>query len=179
MLVCGEDLGMVPDSVPSVMHELGLLSLEIQRMPKETHLEFGHPGHAPYLSVVSPSSHDMSPIRAWWEEDRNSTQAFYNHCLGKQGSAPYYCEPEVGKEMIYQHLHSPSMWAIFPLQDLLAMDGQLRRENPLDERINVPANPQHYWRYRIHLSLEELMEAKGFNAKVREMLEHSGRNPDY
>lgn len=179
MLVCGEDLGMVPDSVPSVMHELGLLSLEIQRMPKETHLEFGHPGTAPYLSVVSPSSHDMSPIRAWWEEDRNQTQAFYNHCLGRQGSAPYYCEPEVGKEMIYQHLHSPSMWAIFPIQDLLAMDGQLRRENPLDERINVPANPQHYWRYRLHLSLEELMAAKDFNSQLKEMLEHSGRNPAY
>jgi 4-alpha-glucanotransferase len=33
MLSCGEDLGMVPEFVPGVMNDLGLLSLEIERMP--------------------------------------------------------------------------------------------------------------------------------------------------
>jgi 4-alpha-glucanotransferase len=76
MLICGEDLGMVPHCVPDVMEQLGILSLEIQRMPKDATKEFFHPNDAPYLSVVTPSTHDMSTIRGWWEEDRGRTQHF-------------------------------------------------------------------------------------------------------
>ena len=83
MLICGEDLGMVPHCVPDVMKQLGILSLEIQRMPKETTREFFHPNDAPYLSVVTPSTHDMSTIRGWWEEDRDRTQRFFNNILGQ------------------------------------------------------------------------------------------------
>lgn len=78
MLICGEDLGMVPDSVPKVMSQLGILSLEIQRMPKDMRRQFFHPADAPYLSVVTPSTHDMSTIRSWWEENREVTQKFFN-----------------------------------------------------------------------------------------------------
>ncbi len=91
MLICGEDLGMVPHSVPDVMNQLGILSLEIQRMPKDTGIEFFHPKDAPYLSVVTPSTHDMSTIRGWWEEDRIKTQHFYNYVLGHYGEAPFFC----------------------------------------------------------------------------------------
>src|ERR1700744_5432046 len=51
MLVCGEDLGMVPHCVEDVMNRLSILSLEIQRMPKQLKKEFAHPADAPYLSV--------------------------------------------------------------------------------------------------------------------------------
>jgi 4-alpha-glucanotransferase len=175
MLVCGEDLGMVPDVVPGVMHELGLLSLYIQRMPKDPKLEFGHPDHAPYLSVVTPSSHDMSTIRGWWEEDRDKTQRFYNHILGHHGEAPIYCEPWIAREIIVQHLYSPAMWAIFPIQDLVAMDARLRRKETQEERINVPANPQHFWKYRFHLNMENLLKEEEFNASLLEMSSQSGR----
>lgn len=179
MLVCGEDLGMVPDSVASVMEELGLLSLEIQRMPKDTDREFGDLTHVPYLSVVSPSSHDMAPLRAWWEEDVDRTQRFYNHALNWFGKAPFYCEPDVCEEVIRQHLDSPSMWAIFPLQDLLSIDPKLRRENPFEERINIPANSQHYWRYRLHIPIEDLLKEKQFIKRIKDLLEKSGRNQPY
>ncbi len=175
MLVCGEDLGMVPKCVPGVMDELGILSLEIQRMPKAATQTFGHPGAAPYASVVSTSTHDMSTIRGWWEEDRTATQRFFNDILGQRGGAPFFCEPWVAREIIAQHLYSPAMWAILPIQDLLAIDGQLRRENPLEEQINVPANPNHYWRYRLHLSMEELLAANDFNRQLGEMITASGR----
>ena len=175
MLVCGEDLGMVPACVPDVMRELGLLSLEIQRMPKDPKREFFQPKSAPYLSVVTPSSHDMSTIRGWWEEDRHITQAFYNHELGEKGAAPLCCEAWLNKAVVVQHLSSPAMWSIFQLQDLLGIDEHLRRENPADERINVPANPKHYWRYRMHLSLETLKQAQGFNAGLKELLQQNGR----
>lgn len=175
MLVCGEDLGLVPACVPDVMKQLGLLSLEIQRMPKDVNSEFFHPNDAPYLSVVTPSTHDMSTIRGWWEEDRDKIQRFYNHQLGQWGDAPHYCEAWINKAIVLQHLYSPAMWSVFQLQDILGMSETLRRDNPNDERINVPANPKHYWQYRMHLSLEDLLEANEFNQELRGYLAASGR----
>ncbi|BDC99977.1 4-alpha-glucanotransferase [Persicobacter psychrovividus] len=175
MLICGEDLGMVPDCVPPVMDELGMLSLEIQRMPKNPKVEFGHPAHAPYLSVVTPSCHDMSTIRGWWEEDPDQTQAFFNHMLGHHGGAPYYCETWLAEEMVNQHLWSPAMWAIFPIQDLVAMNADLRKQDAKSEQINVPANPNHQWKYRFHLNLEDLMKETEFNEHVKQMIQNCGR----
>jgi 4-alpha-glucanotransferase len=175
MLICGEDLGMVPASVPDVMQQLGLLSLEVQRMPKLPGAEFFHPANAPYLSVVTPSTHDMSTIRGWWEEDRVKTQQFYNHELQQWGEAPFFCEARINKAVVEQHLQSPAMWSIFQLQDLLGIDENIRRDNPYEERINVPANPKHYWRYRVHLSLESLLEADSFNTELEKMVKAAGR----
>lgn len=175
MLVCGEDLGLVPACVPEVMKALGLLSLEIQRMPKQMGREFSRPHDAPYLSVVTPSSHDMSTIRGWWEEDRALTRKFFNTELGQAGEAPAVAGPEIVQAVVRQHLASPAMWSIFQLQDLLGMDGQLRRSDPAVERINVPANPRHYWCYRMHLTLEELHQAKTFNTNLGELIRQGGR----
>ena len=176
MLVCGEDLGMVPACVPGVMDELKILSLEIQRMPKDSSKgEFSHPSDAPYLSVVSPSCHDMSTIRGWWEEDHAQSQRFYNTTLGKPGEAPYFCEPWLVNDINVQHMYSPAMWAIFPLQDLVGMNGRLRTEHTQAERINEPSNPNHYWRYRFHLPIEQLLEEADFNKHVAQLVQESGR----
>jgi 4-alpha-glucanotransferase len=175
MLICGEDLGMVPGCVPDVMKQLGMLSLEIQRMPKDPKRTFFHPADAPYLSVVTPSTHDMSTIRGWWEEDRAKTQDFYNHQMGHFGGAPFYCEPWIVKEILVQHFHSPAMWSIFQVQELLGMSPELRWQNPDDERINVPANPKHYWRYRMHLTVEQLLKEGAFNEEIRNLVTASGR----
>ena len=175
MLICGEDLGMVPDCVPDVMKQLGMLSLEIQRMPKDSKKQFFHPADAPYLSVVTPSTHDMSTIRGWWEEDRTQIQKFYNIELGQFGTAPFYCEPWIVQSIITQHLYSPAMWSIFQIQELLGMSEKLRRENPNDERINVPSNPKHYWRYRMHISLEDLILEDEFNNELKGFVVASGR----
>ncbi len=175
MLVCGEDLGMVPHCVPDVMQQLGLLSLEIQRMPKDATRAFFHPNDAPYLSVVTPSTHDMSTIRGWWEEDRTRIQQFFNQELGQWGEAPAFCEAWINKAIVMQHLHSPAMWSIFQWQDLVGMDEQLRRENPADERINLPANPKHYWQYRMHIALEDLLKESDFNQSLKEYIKNSNR----
>jgi len=175
MLVCGEDLGLVPACVPDVMKQLGLLSLEIQRMPKDSKRSFFHPADAPYMSVVTPSTHDMSTIRGWWEEDRRKTQQFFNHELGQWGDAPFFCEAWVNRAIVVQHLHSPAMWSIFQVQDILGCDKEIRRENPHEERINVPAIPKYYWRYRMHKSLEDLLEQTAFNADLYENIKASGR----
>ncbi len=175
MLVCGEDLGMVPHCVPEVMEQLGILSLEIQRMPKKTGTEFFHPKDAPYLSVVSPSTHDMSTIRAWWEEDSFKTKHFYNNLMGQKGEPPFYCEPWISKEIILQHLYSPAMWSVFQLQDLMGMSATVRRENPAEERINNPAEPEHYWNYRMHINLEDLLQEEAFTKELKTYIVESGR----
>jgi len=179
MLICGEDLGMVPDTVPGVMNAIGILSLAIQRMPNDSRMLFWHPSDTPYLSVCSTSSHDMSTIRGWWEEDKNTIQLFYNQILGHFGQAPQFCEPWIARDIIVQHLYSPSMWAIFPIQDLLAMEGRLRRQMPQDERINDPAVSQHYWRYRFHVDLEDLIQEEDFNNFLNRLITEAGRNEKY
>lgn len=175
MLVCGEDLGMVPHCVPDVMQQLGILSLEIQRMPKDPEKEFFHPNDAPYMSVITPSTHDMSTIRGWWEEDHERTKHFYNNVMNQWGDAPEFCEAWINRAIVLQHLYSPAMWSIFQLQDILGMSETLRRENALEERINNPANPKHYWQYRMHITLEELIKQKEFNEELKGYVVHSGR----
>ena len=175
MLACGEDLGMIPATVPEVMAALRILSLEIQRMPKSVEVEFADPAWYPYLSVCTTSTHDMNPIRAWWEEDREVTDRFYHQMLGGQGETPYYCEPWICRQILEQHLWSPAMLTVLPLQDWLSMDGALRRANPNDERINVPANSRHYWRYRMHLTIESLSASAEFNDTLAAMIKSSGR----
>lgn len=175
MLICGEDLGMVPHCVPEIMRQLGILSLEIQRMPKQSGTEFFNPANAPYLSVITPSTHDMSTIRAWWEETREKTQRFFNNEMQHPGPAPYYCEPWINKAIVIQHLYSPAMWSVFLLQDLMGIDGKIRREDPARERINVPAIPRHYWRYRMHITLEQLLKEDDFNNELISYIHSSGR----
>ena len=175
MLVCGEDLGMIPDCVSSVMNSQEILSLEIQRMPKNPKLEFGNTWEYPYLSVATTSTHDMSGIRGWWEEDHDKTQRFYNNILHEQGNAPYFAEPWVCEKIVSLHLNSPAMLTILPLQDWLSMDANIRRENPQEEQINVPANSRHYWRYRMHMNIEDLLAQKQFNADLLSKIENSGR----
>lgn len=175
MMICGEDLGMMTPCVTSAMKELGILSLEVQRAPKSNKIEFFHPNNAPYLSVVTPSTHDMSTIRGWWEEDRGVTQRFFNSQLGHWGEAPYFCEWWICRDIILQHLYSPAMWSVFQMQDLLSISEQLRRPNPHDERINVPSNSMSSWRYRLHLNMEDLLEKDDFNNELKNYIVQSGR----
>lgn len=175
MLCCAEDLGMIPACVPSVMSKLEILSLEIQRMPKDPSVEFADTWHYPYLSVCTTSTHDMAGIRQWWESDPAATQRYYNHILGRQGNAPYFVEPWICHQIVEMHLKSPSMLCILPLQDWLSTDGRMRREDPREEQINVPANPRHYWRYRMHLTLEKLYSDETFRTSVAGLVAQSGR----
>lgn len=175
MLVCGEDLGMVPACVPEVMQQLNILSLEVQRMPKKYGDTFVDPANNPYLSVDTTSTHDTSTLRGWWEENGELTNRFYREMLGHYEGAPYFAEPWVCQEIIRQHLNSSSMWTILPIQDFIAMDGELRWDATQREQINVPANPRHHWCYKMYQSLESLNERQCFNDLLSNMIHKSGR----
>ncbi len=175
MLVCAEDLGMVPDCVPWVMDELKILSLELQSMPKDPSVKFGHLSRNPYRSVCTISSHDMPTLRMWWDENIQRTQEYYNTMLYRQGQAPHPLPGWLASDIISRHLTSPSMLCILSIQDWLATDEALRLPDANAERINIPANPKHYWRYRMHLNIEDLAADKRFVQNITEMISQSGR----
>jgi 4-alpha-glucanotransferase len=175
MTACGEDLGMIPQCVPWAMKNLQVLSLEIQRMPKEYGVRFADTASYPYLSVATPSTHDMSTLREWWTESAEETQHFYNHTLHREGKAPSDMSGDIAKQILKQHLESPSMLAMIAWQDWMAMDECLRFLNPYEERINIPANRGHVWNYRMHMTIEQLQQEKTFNKTLLQMLSDSSR----
>ncbi len=175
MLICGEDLGMVPESVPLVLKRLGLLSLEIQRWPKILGERFGNPAEYPYLSVCTTSTHDMPTIRGWWEEEPQTRQQFWTDVMRGSGTAPAECSAGICRFIVRQNLDAASVWCILPLQDWLGIDANLRHPLAAEERINVPAIPRHYWRYRMHLTIQALLQAQDFNNAVSEMVHSAGR----
>ena len=177
MLCCGEDLGMIPPCVPEVMADQNIMSLEIQRMPKDPADAFANPDTYPYWCVCATGTHDTSTLRAWWEEDREASQRFYNDMLHCEGQAPYFCEPWLADLILAQHLKSPAMLAILPLQDWLATDGEVRFQgDPAEERINVPAIPRYYWRYRMHCTVESLIGNEKLCSHILSLNQSSARN---
>lgn len=175
LLICGEDLGLLPSSVSGVLSSLGLLSLEVQRMPKQFGTLFADLRLAPYLSVVTPSTHDMSTLRLWWLENQEHTQKFYTDVLRQHGTAPQEADANIIDMIVQQHLSSPAMWSLFQLQDLLALNDQLKSTDPVAERINIPADPKHYWCYRMHVHMEDLIKNDTFNDGLAYSIKSNGR----
>lgn len=174
MLICGEDLGLVPSCVPSVMEDLAITALKVQRMPADNSLWYS-PKQAGYMNVVTASSHDSSTLRQWWQEDKDLVQKYYNAQLQQHNEAPNDLTPHLAEIIMKQHLYNEAMLAIFPIQEFLATDKNLVNPNQDEERINNPAVFPHYWRYRMHLNLSELHQNKDFNAKIYHWVEDSGR----
>jgi 4-alpha-glucanotransferase len=175
MLACAEDLGMVPDCVGWVMKDLRILTLEIQSMPKDNTVRFGQLYRNPYPSVCTISTHDMPTLRQWWDENHERAQSFYNEVLSHDDLAPHPMPGWLARQIVCQHLASPSMLCLLSLQDWLATDESLRHSDPNSERINIPANPRHYWRWRMHLNIEQLLQADNFNEEISTLIVQSGR----
>lgn len=170
MLVCAEDLGMVPDCVAWVMDQLRILSLELQQMPKDPKVKFGILSRNPYRSVCTLSTHDMPTLRQWWDEDYERTQVYYSSMLYRGGAAPHPLPGWLARDIIANQLTCPSMLCILSLQDWFALDEKLRLPDADAERINIPANPRHYWRYRMHINIEDLIADKEYNDAIKELV---------
>ena len=255
-LVCGEDLGMVPSCVPPVLEELGILGLRIQRMPHEEG-EFGCPDRYPYETVCSPSCHDTTTTRAWYEADAGRRARYAKNILGMTGDGrlsssfppplayraerveegsgsgerrtsagsvgstdlkgvvmmddgsggktgggggigggggaesnggrftepqhppPDKCEPHVMRAIIRQHMASPSALAVFPAQDLLALVEEYAQRPAEEETINDPTNPKHYWRFRLHVRLEDMLANTVWLSDIRQLVNEAARMPMY
>ena len=175
MLVCAEDLGMIPPCVPTVMNDLRILSLEVQSMPKEYGLQFGYPDRYPYRSVCTIDSHDMPTLRMWWDEDEVRAQRYYSQMLGRRDEAPHPLPAWLARDIMLRNLQSGSMLCILSLQDWLAISDELKLADASAERINIPANPHHYWRYRMHINIDDMLSNHRFCDDVAEMITQSGR----
>ena len=175
MICCGEDLGMMPSCVPTVMNQLNILSLEIENMPKAFGANFGNPYAYPFMSVCTISSHDTHTLRGWWEDDPNRAQDYYNNVLHLYGKAPEKLPGWMAEQIICRNLASNSALCILTLQDWIGIDERLRNSDARSERINEPANPRHYWRWRMHLNIEELVNDKAFNSHVSQLCKAYGR----
>ena len=175
MLVCAEDLGMLPDCVEPVLDQLRILTLEMQLMPKQQGFEFAHLDANPIRSVCTISTHDMAPLRLWWQQQPERRQRYYVTMLQKEGRAPEQLPAHLAEEIIARHLYCPSILCVLQLQDWLAMDGELRSQRPQDERINTPSDPYNRWQYRMHLTIEQLLAATRYNNKVKTMIQRSRR----
>nr|GMC90260.1 4-alpha-glucanotransferase DPE2-like isoform X1 [Ipomoea batatas] len=158
------------------MQELGLIGLRIQRMPSEAGREFGIPSEYSYMTVCAPSCHDCSTLRAWWEEDEGRRRRYFQTVVGSGAMPPDQCTPEIARFVLRKHVESPSMWSIFPLQDLLALKEDYATRPAVEETINDPTNPRHYWRYRMHVTMESLLNDKSLISIIKGLIRGSGRS---
>ena len=117
----------------------------------------------------------MPTLRQWWDEDEERTQDYFNNMLYRGGTAPHPLPGWLARDIVSRHLTSPSMLCLLSLQDWLSIDEKLRLPDVNGERINIPANPRHYWRWRMHLTIEQLLQADDFNADVQTLVVQSGR----
>mmetsp|Transcript_26530 Transcript_26530/g.66501 ORF Transcript_26530/g.66501 Transcript_26530/m.66501 type:complete len:362 (+) Transcript_26530:146-1231(+) len=180
MLVCGEDLGLIPNCVPFVMEETSIIGLRVQRMPPDAGVEFDDPAKYPYACVATLSSHDTSTFRGWWEEITDSQrESYWRNILKKDGSPPKSCATSIVEQAVDQHLASSALWAIFPIQDLLGFDEKLRRPNAAEEQINDPSNSMHYWRFRMHINVEDILASHEFVQKCKQLNEKNYRGVSY
>lgn len=175
MLICVEDLGQITEGIIDCLKSNAFISLEVQRMSKDSKETWSNHNNFPYLSVCCPATHDMSSLRGWWEENRSKTEDFWHNVLLRHDLAPSSCEPWISETILKQHLYSDSMWAIFLLQDITGVRENLRRQAPSDERINLPSDSDYHWRYRYPYSFEELTNDNGFANHIHSLVEQSGR----
>lgn len=160
LLLCAEDLGMIPASVPAVLDELQVLSLELERMPKTfTPTGWVRPEAFPSRSVATTSTHDMPSLRGWWHSLSADEQARYcREELLLPLTAEASDEETIYRHIIEAHLASPAVAVLLPLADWMSLDSRLWLTTPEAEQINRPEDPHHYWSYRFPRSLKALQE---------------------
>jgi 4-alpha-glucanotransferase len=178
MLVCAEDLGDVPPCVPRVLDRLGILGLRIVRWSRAyeaatpgTQAAFVPPTHYPRLSVCTPSVHDTTTIRGWWEEDAGERELFFRS-IGGPGPCPARMTPDLLERILVHCLDAASLLCMFQLQELLDLDEASWATDPAADRINVPGTVNEVnWTWRMPLALEDLASRSAFTGRIRSLVE--------
>ncbi len=174
MLVCAEDLGDVPRCVPRVLDELSILGLRIVRWSREYDsavpgalAAFIPPESYPPLSVCTPSVHDTSTIRGWWEEDKAERELFFRF-LGQPGPCPERMTPDLLQEVVSRCCRAASRLCMFQLQDILDLDPDLWSRDPRGDRINVPGTVNaENWTWRMPRAVEDLGARAALSQRLR------------
>ena len=117
----------------------------------------------------------MAPLRLWWRQNREAAQDYFNNVLKHDGEVPLDMPAELCLQTISRHLHSSSMLCIIALQDWLGIDEVLRSTDLSTEQINNPSVSRHYWRYRMHLTIEKLIGSERLNKCIKNLVNEAGR----
>lgn len=184
MLVCAEDLGDVPRCVPRVLAELRILGLRIVRWSREydkaepgAPAAFIAPKRYPALTVCTPSVHDTSTIRGWWEEDAAERELFFRS-LGEKGACPPHMTADLLEKIVAACCGAGSILCMFQLQDLLDLDEALWAPDPRDGRINVPGTVTgENWTWRMPLSVEALAARTRLSERIRALAARRAARP--
>lgn len=174
MLVCGEDLGMIPECVPETMGQRKILSLEVERMPKQMGLRFGKPETYPRLSVCTTGTHDTPTLRQWLCADKEATKEYLLQAFATDVSGDFD-SPEICRRVVERNLGSPSLLSVLPLQDCLSVDEGTRARKRDSERINDPSDPHQIWNYRMHCRCSDLYGNERLVRILSGMILRSGR----
>ncbi|KAJ8449741.1 hypothetical protein Cgig2_001397 [Carnegiea gigantea] len=106
------------------------------------------------------------------------------HVVGTKKLPPSKCIPEVAHFIIRQHVEAPSMWAIFPLQDLLALKEEDAKRPAAEETINDSLQSEALLEILyvlppilcVHVTLETLLKDKELKKTIRGLVRGSGRS---
>ncbi|MDI9357394.1 MAG: 4-alpha-glucanotransferase [Phycisphaerales bacterium] len=160
LLICAEDLGFITPEITDIIKQLCILSLEIQRMPKNYGQDFVDLSQVSYLSVSTPSTHDSSTLKGWWEDEEFNKEKLYTTYLHLSQPVPQKFTKELSYGLLKQFVLSPSLLSIFPIQDLMHLNDEWQILRNQEERINDPGNPNNYWGYRMPISLKKMIANK-------------------
>jgi len=169
MLPCAEDLGAVPECVPKVLAKLKILRLCVTRMfckVEKNGEQFIPFEEYPQLSVCTPSVHDTSTVREWWEKetDKEKFSAFLGAALPKTYT------PKTAKIILSKTASARSRFRIFQIQDLLHLSKNWYSANPSDERINVPGTVNDFnWTYRLPAPINQIAKDRELVGAVKEL----------
>ena len=174
MQPCAEDLGVGLKSMPEVLSELDIFSLKVVRWTRDwfsqnqPYIPFSK---YPELSVATTSVHDSSTLRQWWNEEKQSVNAYCETFFKTRKDAPNAnAEFDVGvaEALLETSARCNSAWFINPLQDYLFLDAAYYLENPDDERVNVPGSVNEFnWTYRMPVLLEDLSKNTNIIEKIK------------
>ena len=129
-----EDLGIITPDVVALRKNFDLPGMKILQFA------FDSDSANPYL----PHHHTQDSVVYTGTHDNNTTVGWFTQ-LGahiQERISQYYARPQepMPWPLIRSALASPARWAIVPLQDLLALDGE--------HRMNTPGTTEGNWRWR-------------------------------
>ena len=176
MLMCAEDLGVVPACVPQVLKELEILSLKIERWTREyskPDAPYINVKAYPHLSVCIPSVHDTTTLRGWWEEELSEREKKeYYSLLNLRSQCPETYTSELAMTIIEHNLNANSIITIFQLQDLLFLNEKIDRKLFKEDRINVPGTvADTNWSYRIPVLVDDISKNLQFNKILKKLID--------
>ena len=160
MLPIGEDLGDVPPEARLKLRELGIPGTKVYRWERRWNTDRSYIPVEDYIpeSMTCVSTHDSETLSGWWDKNGEEVLSF---CQFKGWEYSQGFSFERRFEILHDSHRSGSLFHINLLHEYLNLFPELSRENPDDERINIPGLVlDRNWTYRFKPTIEEITSHK-------------------